>query len=71
MTLENALTYLVALALPVWLVAEQVMIRLGRAERQGPRTESAPGASVVLPPRGAEPGPRMGTPAPAFTSKAA
>jgi hypothetical protein len=35
MTLESALTYLVALALPVWLFVEQVMIRLGKAERQG------------------------------------
>jgi hypothetical protein len=35
MTLESALTYLVALALPVWLLVEQVMIRLRRAERQG------------------------------------
>jgi hypothetical protein len=66
MTLESALTYLVALALPVWLMVEQVMIRLGRAERQGAQAESAAGSGVASS-RAAEPGPVAGTTAPALT----
>ena len=41
MTLESALTYLVALALPLWLVVEQIMICSGRAARQRGPAESA------------------------------
>lgn len=70
MTLESALTYLVALALPVWLVVEQVMIRLGRAERQGAQAESAACPGVASS-KAAEPGPGAGTTAPVFTRKAA
>ena len=70
MTLESALTCLVALALPVWLVVEQVMIRLGRAERRVPQAESAesPGVASL---KAVEPHPGGGTPAPVLTRKAA
>jgi len=70
MTLESALTYLVALALPVWLLVEQVMIRLRRAERQGDQAESAADPGVASS-KAAEPGPDAGTTAPVLTRKAA
>jgi len=70
MTLESALTYLVALALPVWLVVEQVMIRLRRAERQGTQAQSAASPGVTSS-KVAEPGPDDGTTAPVLTRKAA
>ena len=70
MTLESALTYLVALALPVWLVVEQVMIWLGRAERQGARAESAAAAGVASF-KTAESRTGTGTPAPTLARKAA
>jgi hypothetical protein len=66
MTLESALTYLVAFALPVWLLVEQVMIQLGRAERQGAQAELAAGPGVASS-RTAEPGPGPGTTAPVVT----
>lgn len=70
MTLESALTYLVALALPVWLVVEQVMIRLGRAERRVAQAKSA-GSPGVASPKALGPDPGAGTSAPVFTRKAA
>ena len=70
MTLESALTYLVAIALPVWLVVEQVMMRRGKAERQRAQPEAA------ARPRGpssrtAEPGTGAVTPASELSRKAA
>ena len=70
MTLESALTYLVAVGLPVWLVVEQVMIRRGKAERQGAQPEAAArprGPSS----RAAEPRAGAVTPTPELTRKAA
>ena len=63
MTLESALTYLVAIALPVWLVVEQVMIRRGKAEPQGAQPEAA-ARPRVLSSRAADPGPGVVTTAP-------
>ena len=70
MTLESALTYLVALALPLWLLVEQVMIRLGRAERQGAQAKSAANPGMASPGAG-EPDPGADTTAPVLTPKAA
>ena len=70
MTLESALTYLVALALPVWLVIEQVMIWRGKAERQGAPPEAAARARVPSS-RAAEPDTDAVTTAPGLTRKAA
>ena len=70
MTLESALTYLVALALPVWLVVEQVMILRGRAKRQGAQAESGRDPAVA-PSRAAEPGSGIVMTAPDLGRKAA
>ena len=70
MTLESALTCLVALALPVWLVIEQVMIWRGRAERQGAQAESGGGPRATSW-SAAEPDPGAVTTEPELTRKAA
>jgi len=70
MTLESALTYVVALALPVWLLVEQIMIRLRRAERQGDQAESAAEPGVASS-KSADPSPDGGPTASVLTRKAA